>query len=117
LRVFLDAKELQGGSTLNDAIRGAISSSSVHIVIFSQRYAESCWCLDELRWILRSSQKRTTTIIPIFFEVEPKDLRDNGLYAKSFEYHQQNGGAVAEWKEALEKASEISGYIVKNKGR
>jgi hypothetical protein len=94
LRVFLDAKELRmGGSTLYDAIRlsGAISSASVHIVIFSKNYAESRWCLDELCWILRSVQERTATIVPMFCDVEPKNLRDitRGPYAEAFDKHKR----------------------------
>lgn len=118
LRVFLDGKELRGGSTLEDAIQGAISSASIHIVIFSKKYAESRWCLDELCWILRSSHERNTTIIPMFCDVEPRDLRDieGGHYAEAFRSHQQNGGVVPEWKEALEEAADISGYIVKTNG-
>jgi hypothetical protein len=41
LRVFLDQKEFQTGDVLSSAILGAIESASVHITIFSKRYAES----------------------------------------------------------------------------
>lgn len=41
VRVFLDEKELHAGYALSPAIRGAIESASVHITIFSKRYAES----------------------------------------------------------------------------
>jgi hypothetical protein len=117
LRVFLDQKELHTGDALSPAILGAIESASVHIAIFSKRYAESRWCLDELCWILRCNRK----IIPVFCDVEPTDLRyidsESGSYRKAFEEHQRKGRVAMEdiekWKTALNKASEISGLLFK----
>jgi Cdc6-like AAA superfamily ATPase len=52
-------------------IEGAIRTASVHVAIFSPRYAESSWCLKELVQMLESG----STIIPVFYNVEPSDLR------------------------------------------
>lgn len=119
LRVFLDKEELRTGMTLSPAIRGAISSASVHLVIFSQNYAHSRWCLDELCWMLRSSHERK--FIPIFCDVEPWELRhtERGCYADAFHKHQQDGRVSPEvvegWKEALREAAETKGLQFKSK--
>lgn len=111
LRVFLDKEELRTGMTLSPAIRGAISSASVHLVIFSQNYAHSRWCLDELCWMLRSSHERK--FIPIFCDVKPWELRhtERGCYADAFHKHQQDGRVSPEvvegWKEALREAAKV----------
>jgi hypothetical protein len=63
LRVFLDQLELQEGDDLTAQIKGAIQKASVHIAIFSQNYAESNWCLDELLLMLQSR----ATILPVFY--------------------------------------------------
>jgi len=114
LQVFLDKEELRTGNTFCPAIRGAISSASVHIAIFSQNYAESQWCLDELCWMLKSS-----SVIPVFYDVEPADLRriDRGPYAQAFDKHRQRVSTevVEGWKEALRKAADISGLLFKTK--
>ncbi|KAH9303672.1 hypothetical protein KI387_008076 [Taxus chinensis] len=47
LHVFLDKQELQTGYLLTPAITEAITSASVHIAIFSPRYAESACDLGE----------------------------------------------------------------------
>lgn len=116
LRVFLDQKELRMGDTLCPVIRGAIRSASVHIAIFSENYAESRWCLDELFWILKSSDPKPT-IITVFCDVEPSDLRhfEKGPYAKAFEKHEGRHAmtVVDEWKVALIEASNISGLTFK----
>lgn len=119
LRVFLDQEELRTGDTLCPAIQGAISSASVHIAIFSENYARSSWCLNELVWMLRSSHERK--IIPIFCDVEPSHLRNikTGPYAEAFRNHKLNGRnskeVVKGWKAALREAADISGLLFKTK--
>jgi len=117
LEVFLDREELVKGDTLSPAIRGAISSSSVYIAIFSENYAQSPWCLNELCWMLKSSHERR--FIPIFYDVEPTDLRyiEKGCYAQAFDKHRQRKSTevVDEWKGALEKAADIIGLTFKTK--
>jgi len=81
LRVFLDKQELQQGDSLTSQIEGAIRTASVHIAIFSPRYVQSSWCLNELLLMLGSG----ATIIPVFYGVRPSELRwtegENGLCA------------------------------------
>lgn len=117
LRVFLDQYVLCPGDTIETEIRGAISSSSVHIAIFSKNYAESHWCLKELCWMLTASHQ--PWFIPIFCDVEPWELRfiDKGCYAEAFQKHRERGSMelVDEWKEALGKAADISGKVFKGK--
>ncbi|GLJ27775.1 hypothetical protein SUGI_0545120 [Cryptomeria japonica] len=74
LRVFFDKQELQVGDFLTPAIQSAILSASVQIAIFSKTYAQSPWCLDELVWML-DSHPTSIKIIPIFYDIEPSELR------------------------------------------
>lgn len=71
LRVFWDPYELQQGDNMTAQVEGAIRTASVHVAIFTPTYAESSWCLDELVLMLESG----STIIPVFYKVEPLDLR------------------------------------------
>lgn len=61
-QAFLDQKELQQGDNFDSQIKAAIKSASVHVAIFSPRYAESPWCLKELLLMLETG----ATIIPVF---------------------------------------------------
>ncbi|KAH9303662.1 hypothetical protein KI387_008066 [Taxus chinensis] len=112
LRVFLDKQELQTGYLLTPAITEAITSASVHIAIFSPRYAESAWCLNELLCMLDCHGAK---IVPIFYDIQPSNLRhiDNGPYATAFPKHMKSGrvdiSVVEKWINALDKVAEISG--------
>jgi len=115
LRVFLDQKEIPYGVDFATAIETAIQSSSVHIAIFSERYAESSWCLDELDLILRSKRP----LIPVFCDVEPWALRriDKGCFQKAFEKHEGREPVekTKRWKDALSQASFLQGMPFKTK--
>jgi hypothetical protein len=79
----LDQRELEEGENMTPQIEGAIRTASIHIAIFSPRYAESSWCLKELVMMLKSG----STIIPVFYHVSPSELRwtrgEDGLYARA----------------------------------
>lgn len=121
LHVFLDKEEIQTGDKISPAILSAIRSASVHITIFSPGFADSNWCLEEYFLIKESSEERRSMIIPVFYDVEPADLRhiESRCYAAAFESHKLKGRYPIEqveiWKEALKEAAEIKGLIYKRK--
>ncbi|XP_059064017.1 disease resistance protein RUN1 isoform X2 [Cryptomeria japonica] len=115
-QVFLDEEKLQLGDYLPVAIEEAVRKALLHIAIFSKNYAQSPWCLAELALILETGTK----IIPVFYYVQPDDLRwavkGKGKYAHSFFQHELKGRYTFEqlqrWKMALHKASFYSGHII-----
>ena len=119
----MDEKKIHRRDILSSTVIGAIKLASVHVAIFSQRYAESSWCLEELDWILRSYDEGKAKIVPVFFDVEAKHLRhiESGPYANAFEEHQRKGRVAMEviqkWKTALNRASMISGVLFKTEER
>ncbi|GLJ52194.1 hypothetical protein SUGI_1110240 [Cryptomeria japonica] len=111
-KAFLDREEIEGGDSISSAIRSAICSSVVQIAIFSKGYAMSSWCLNELVLMLEQTD---ALFIPVFYDVEPKELRctERGAYAAAFSNYQSKGkylDKLDEWKKALHFASNISGY-------
>ncbi|KAH9294300.1 hypothetical protein KI387_040493 [Taxus chinensis] len=94
-------------------------SAELHIAIFSEKYAESPWCLAELLFMLKTG----TPIVPVFYYVDPADLRwvdkGKGGYAPSFLEHEEKGRytpeMLQEWKTALYEASFYRGHIITNK--
>ena len=91
---------------LDKALKGAC----VHVAIFSKRYAESIYCLDELCAMLKSGRR----IIPVFYDVDPGDLRrpEVGPYREAFEKHQERGRTekISIWKEALHKVADYRAF-------
>ncbi|GLJ43802.1 hypothetical protein SUGI_0911870 [Cryptomeria japonica] len=115
IKAFLDSEEKELGISFRLAIETAIRSASVHIAIFSKKYAESPWCLAELVLMLQSKAK----IIPLFYQVEPVELRyiEKGVYAGAFLEYEEKGrylDKIEEWKEALQKVSYSAGYKFNN---
>eukprot|EP01018_Ginkgo_biloba_P024595 Gb_22272 [translate_table: standard] len=111
VRAFVDREELRTGEEFPDAITEAIQSSPVHIVIFSPHYAESYWCLRELALMLKTPN---ATIIPVFYNVTPGELRwAKGAFAKPFgkHYRRYSREMVDEWRAALHEVSNISGLF------
>ncbi|KAG9452692.1 hypothetical protein H6P81_005596 [Aristolochia fimbriata] len=71
LRPFLDNRSMEPGEQLVQSIASAIGSCKVGVALFSPRYSESYFCLQELALMVEAKKK----VIPIFFDVKPSDLR------------------------------------------
>eukprot|EP01018_Ginkgo_biloba_P036263 Gb_08647 [translate_table: standard] len=103
---FLDREELEAGDDFPNAIRDAISSSTVHIAIFSPRYVDSSWCLRELALMVKTPG---ATIIPVFWNVTSEEIRwaKKGNVAKAFQKHYKRypPETVDEWKAALNQTA------------
>ncbi|XP_057831192.2 inactive disease resistance protein RPS4 isoform X4 [Cryptomeria japonica] len=115
-RVFLDSEELEMRDFLPGEIEEAMRSPSLHIAIFSQNYAQSPWCLAELSFIFKTGKQ----IVPIFYHVQPDDVRyAKGVYADALSQHKNKGRYTSkkleEWKNALNNVSYNAGYIINNK--
>lgn len=109
---FLDAKSIGQGRHVFDSIAEALSGACVHVAIFSRRYAESKYCLEELTSMLQSNH----TILPVFYNVKPEDLRwiDEGPFAGGFHKHRKRRRQekIKLWKEALWDISERRGFRI-----
>ncbi|GLJ08372.1 hypothetical protein SUGI_0087450 [Cryptomeria japonica] len=114
IAAFLDSEELDLGDKIPAALQKEMSSASLHVAIFSTGYADSPWCLAELSFMLTTG----TPIIPVFYRVEPTDLRwvEKGKYADAFSKHQEKDRyspeKIKEWKEALQEVSYYKGEII-----
>ncbi|XP_024196448.1 toll/interleukin-1 receptor-like protein [Rosa chinensis] len=71
---FRDDKDLKKGNTIALELLKAIEESRISLVILSPNYASSTWCLDELVKILHCSQDMGQVLLPIFYQVQPKNM-------------------------------------------
>ncbi|KAG2668006.1 hypothetical protein I3760_15G140400 [Carya illinoinensis] len=55
---YMDNEELRRGEEISPALLKAIEESKISIVIFSENYASSSWCLDELMKILECKESK-----------------------------------------------------------
>ncbi|KAK2377930.1 heat shock cognate 70 kDa protein [Trifolium repens] len=110
---FKDDKALEGGTPI-DKLLEAIEESRFAIVVLSENFADSKWCLKELVKILDCRKRKKQLVLPIFYEVEPTDIRNlKGRYGEAMAEHGKELGkdskTVLEWTLALNDISRLKG--------
>lgn len=114
IETFIDNR-LERGDEISPALVKAIRESKLSVIVFSENYATSAWCLDELVHILDCRQRIGQLAVPIFYHVNPSHVRkQEGSYATAFDEHQVRfmGDMVKlqNWKAALKQAASLSGF-------
>ncbi|XP_010451551.1 PREDICTED: TMV resistance protein N-like [Camelina sativa] len=72
---FKDDRKLEIGESISDELSRAIRSSRFAVVVISENYVTSRWCLEELRLIMELQGKKEIEVVPIFYGVNPSDVR------------------------------------------
>ena len=115
IRTFKDDPNLEKGKTIRPELLKVIKESKFAVVILSKNYVSSTWCLDELEEIIDRQKKKELTVFPIFYNVEPSDVRKQiGTFAL-VEHEKQFKEKVETWKAALSHVANIAGYPVKDR--
>jgi len=113
IETFIDYK-LGRGDGISPALYKAIEESMIYVVILSENYASSTWCLDELAHILQCKQKYSERhVIPVFYKVDPSNVRhQKHSFAEAFvEHHRRfEDDQVNAWKAALNQVAGLSGW-------
>ncbi|KAG5573754.1 hypothetical protein H5410_063520 [Solanum commersonii] len=117
--VFKDDERLETGKSISDELPKAIEESKFAIVIFSESYASSKWCLDELAHIIKCRKELKQIVIPIFYNVDPSDVRhQTQTFAESFSQHEEkykdDMEKIQRWRDAFAESGKISGYHLQN---
>ncbi|TKY58770.1 TMV resistance protein N [Spatholobus suberectus] len=110
IRVFLDDVGLERGEEIARGLMKAIDDSAAFIVIISENYASSHWCLEELAKICETRR----LVLPVFYLVDPAQVRhQRGPFEAGFASHQRRFGEneVSKWREALKKVGGIAGLV------
>ncbi|CAN8239573.1 unnamed protein product [Cochlearia groenlandica] len=117
IRTFKDDKELERGRPISPELLEAIKSSRFAVVVVSANYSASCWCLEELREILKLEEKGLIRVLPIFYEVDPCHVRRQiREVEKHFKKHEkrEDKEKVKSWRKALTRLANLSGECSKN---
>ncbi|XP_021833323.1 TMV resistance protein N-like [Prunus avium] len=115
---FID-RELTRGEEMSPAFLKAIEESRFSLIVFSENYASSRWCLDELVKILQCKERKQQIVLPIFYKVDPSHVRNQTKsYRDAFAEHncryKDNMEKVLKWRNALREAANLSGHIFKD---
>lgn len=90
---------LRTGDPAWPTILAAIKQTRLHLVVFSPGFADSEWCLEELREIMETHTHR---LLPVFFNVQPGDVKLTARFDKD--------GRAPSWQSALQRAQHIGGW-------
>lgn len=85
--------------------------------MLSRNYTSSTWCLNELVEITKCRRAFGQTVMPVFYEVDPSDVKKQaGEFGKVFE-NTCNGKTeedTSKWREALAEVATIAGEHSRN---
>ena len=118
VKTFMD-DGIPRGEEISAELIKAIGSSMILIIVFSENYASSTWCLDELVKIIKCKKNgKIVKVIPIFYKVDPMEVRhQKGKFGEHLEEHEikfeDNMKKVQKWRKALTKASNFTGHHYK----
>ncbi|KAL3745570.1 hypothetical protein ACJRO7_014653 [Eucalyptus globulus] len=121
IRTYRDNEELHFGEEIGPELLGAIEQSKVSIPIFSNGYASSRWCLNELAHMV-DCRRKGQIIMPIFYYVEPSEVQNQtGGYSEALLAHENKKSVddetMRKWRAALNEVGGLKGWDIQNGDR
>ncbi|KAG0588041.1 hypothetical protein KC19_2G211000 [Ceratodon purpureus] len=108
---FSDCKSIDMGEDSWECIEDAIRKTPIAVVVFSESFAQSEWCLRELHVMLHTPSVK---VLPVFYKVRPSEVRFpesgqlKGGFQKLVGRHDKN--SIEQWRADLEQASKLMGW-------
>ncbi|XP_028763058.1 TMV resistance protein N-like [Neltuma alba] len=117
IEVFMDDERIAKGEHIPSSLLQAIEHSRISIIIFSQNYAGSSWCLQELEKIMECYKTTQQEVFPLFYDVQPSEVRkQQNAFGKAWErlittFPIRKGRKLAiNLKRVLNEAANLSGW-------
>ncbi|CAN1855273.1 Disease resistance protein RUN1 [Linum perenne] len=113
IRTFID-NMLEKTESIDELI-SILQRSALSVVIFSEKFADSVWCLDEVATIARRMVKFGHRVLPIFYNVDPSDVADDcRSYATTIDREYKGRITYSEdkkkWMNALKNVANCAGH-------
>ncbi|XP_027359406.1 TMV resistance protein N-like [Abrus precatorius] len=118
IHTFIDDEEIQRGDEITASLAKSIETSRIAIIVFSENYVSSSFCLDELVTIIHCIKVKGRLVWPVFYDVDPSDVRhQRGSYGEALAKHEEkfkdNMEKVQNWRKVLQEAADMSGWHFK----
>ena len=115
VNTFFDDYEIRRGESISPTLVKAIEGSRCSIIILSQNYASSTWCLEELVKILECRNTMGQLVLPIFYNVDPSVVRKHErTFGEALVKHEktlkQDMNKVKNWSKALSEVANLAGW-------
>lgn len=113
---FRDENEIDEGADISSDLSAAIEASRVAVVVMSENYASSRWCLGELLKIFECRESLGMTVLPIFYRVDPSHVsHQRGPFAEAFAKHEARFGEddfrLTKWRHALTQLANLKAWL------
>ncbi|XP_023548551.1 TMV resistance protein N-like isoform X2 [Cucurbita pepo subsp. pepo] len=120
IHTFKDDDEMEEGTNIYSELFAAIEASRMAVVVISEHYASSRWCLAELVKILECREHMGMKVMPIFYKVDLSDVRNQrGSFGKAFLKHEARFGEddskVLQWRKALFEIAGLKAWASDNR--
>ncbi|KAL4637120.1 hypothetical protein ACB092_03G057800 [Castanea dentata] len=113
---FID-NDLLRGEKISVELLKTIENSTMSIIVFSEKYASSTWCLEELAKIVECKTNKQL-VRPIFYKIDPSEVRkQEGKFGEALTMHEEKFNdkkKIQRWRKALCEAANLSGWDSKN---
>ncbi|KAJ6928765.1 hypothetical protein NC652_012796 [Populus alba x Populus x berolinensis] len=109
---YIDNK-LDGGEKIEPALLERIEESCISLVIFSENYADSTFCLRELSKILECRETKRQMVLPVFYRLDPSHVQNlTGSYGDALCKHERDCSSeeVESWRRALKEIANLKGW-------
>ncbi|KAL2951423.1 hypothetical protein AAZX31_19G049500 [Glycine max] len=94
IHTFMDDKKIPRGDQITSGLEKAIEESRIFIIVLSENYASSSFCLNELDYILKFIKGKGLLVLPVFYKVDPSDVRNHtGSFGESLANHEKKFNA------------------------
>ncbi|KAK2406395.1 disease resistance protein RUN1 [Trifolium repens] len=105
LETYIDYRIEKGNQVWTELVE-AIKDSTLFLVVFSENYANSTWCLNEIVEIMECNEEDNVVVIPVFYQIDPSHVRkQTRSYGTALAEHKHQGKnddhKIQDWKNAL----------------
>ncbi|CAH8278073.1 unnamed protein product [Arabidopsis lyrata] len=109
--------EIERSQSLDPELKQAIRTSRIAVVVFSEKYPSSSWCLDELLEIVRCKEELGQLVIPVFYGLDPSHARkQTGKFGEAFvkTCQRKTEDETKLWRQSLTDVANVLGYHSQN---
>ncbi|CAN0928130.1 TMV resistance protein N [Linum grandiflorum] len=117
IRTFIDNMLAKTESI--DELISILQRCALSVVVFSEKFADSIWCLEEVVTIARRMTEFGHRVLPVFYKVDPYDVTGNSRsYATTMDREYKSRSTYVEdkkkWMDALKAVANSSGHTSQN---
>ncbi|KAI5555589.1 hypothetical protein BDE02_19G092700 [Populus trichocarpa] len=115
---FIDY-QLVRGDEISASLLRTIEEAKLSVIVFSENYASSKWCLEELAKIFERRKNNGQIVIPVFYQVDPSHVRNQtGSFGDAFARLIKKKALTMDkeqsFRDALKDTATLSGWTLGN---